>query len=108
MAAVAHNPAFAKKMGIPQSVGEDFTSADKGMKLSGGAKSRANSQAVNEPKTQHGGESLFKKGGIKRWQRAVCPKLWVLKACLRTWKRDQTKRSLMVSTVLKNVVLQEQ
>ncbi len=30
MAAVAHNPAFAKKVGIPQSVGKDFNTADKG------------------------------------------------------------------------------
>lgn len=28
MAAVAHNPEFAKKVGIPQSVGEDFNKAD--------------------------------------------------------------------------------
>jgi len=30
MEAVAHNPAFAKKVGIPQSVGKDFSTADKG------------------------------------------------------------------------------
>ena len=30
MAAVAHNPAFAKKVGIPQSVGKEFNKADKG------------------------------------------------------------------------------
>jgi len=30
MEAVAHNPAFAKKVGIPRSVGEDFSKADKG------------------------------------------------------------------------------
>ena len=30
MAAVAHNPAFAKKVGILQSVGKDFNKADKG------------------------------------------------------------------------------
>jgi len=30
MAAVAHSPAFAKKVGVPQSVGQDFTKADKG------------------------------------------------------------------------------
>ncbi len=30
MAAVAHNPAFAKKAGVPQSVGEEFNSADEG------------------------------------------------------------------------------
>ena len=36
MAAVAHNPAFAKKVGIPQSVGQDFSTADKGRKFSKG------------------------------------------------------------------------
>jgi len=30
MAAVAHNPSFAKKVGVPQSVGKDFSNADKG------------------------------------------------------------------------------
>ena len=29
MAAAAHNPAFAKKVGIPQSVAADFNAADK-------------------------------------------------------------------------------
>ena len=36
MAAVAHNPSFAKKVGIPQSVGMDFNKADKGKKFKGG------------------------------------------------------------------------
>jgi hypothetical protein len=30
MAAVANNPAFAKKAGVPQSVGKEFSNADKG------------------------------------------------------------------------------
>jgi hypothetical protein len=30
MAGVAHNPVFAAKVGIPQSVGRDFSQADKG------------------------------------------------------------------------------
>jgi hypothetical protein len=30
MAAVANNPKFAKKVGVPQSVGKDFNTADKG------------------------------------------------------------------------------
>lgn len=30
MEAVAHNPAFAKKAGVSQSVGKDFSNADKG------------------------------------------------------------------------------
>lgn len=29
MAAVAHSPEFAKKAGVPQSVGKDFVEADK-------------------------------------------------------------------------------
>lgn len=29
MRAVAHNPEFARKVGIPQSVGKDFEAADK-------------------------------------------------------------------------------
>lgn len=36
MAAVANNPSFAKKAGVPQSVGKDFSSADKGRKFSKG------------------------------------------------------------------------
>jgi hypothetical protein len=36
MAAVANNPAFAKKVGVPQSVGKDFSAADKGRKFSKG------------------------------------------------------------------------
>jgi hypothetical protein len=30
MAAIAHSPSFAKKVGVPQSVGKDFNNADKG------------------------------------------------------------------------------
>ena len=36
MAAVANNPAFAKKVGVPQSVGKEFSNADKGRKFSKG------------------------------------------------------------------------
>lgn len=36
MAAVAHNPAFAKKAGVPQSVGKEFSNADQGRKFSKG------------------------------------------------------------------------
>ena len=30
MEAIAHSPSFAKKVGVPQSVGQDFSNADKG------------------------------------------------------------------------------
>jgi hypothetical protein len=36
MAAVAHNPKFAKKVGIPQSVGKEFNKADKGKQFKRG------------------------------------------------------------------------
>ncbi len=36
MAAVANNPAFAKKAGVPTSVGKEFVKADKGRKFSEG------------------------------------------------------------------------
>jgi hypothetical protein len=41
MAAVAKNPAFAKKVGIKQSVGEDFLNADKGKKFGGGGMAKS-------------------------------------------------------------------
>lgn len=37
MAAAAHDPKFAKKVGIPQSVAQDFNAADKGGGLLRGA-----------------------------------------------------------------------
>jgi hypothetical protein len=36
MAAVANNPAFAKKAGVPQSVGKEFSNADKSRKFKEG------------------------------------------------------------------------
>ena len=36
MAAAAHNPAFAKKVGISQDVAKEFNQADKGKKFGGG------------------------------------------------------------------------
>jgi len=36
MEAVAHNPSFAKKAGVPQSVGKEFAKADKGKTFSRG------------------------------------------------------------------------
>jgi hypothetical protein len=41
MAAVANNPSFAKKAGVPQSVGQEFTKADKGRKFAKGGSTMA-------------------------------------------------------------------
>jgi hypothetical protein len=78
MAAVANNPAFAKKAGVPQSVGKDFSNADKGRKfVKGGDMKHADvkmdkammQKAVNKHEGRlHKGEPTTKlaKGGTFR------------------------------------------
>ena len=41
MAAIANSPSFAKKVGVPQSVGKEFSNADKGRKFSKGGDTMA-------------------------------------------------------------------
>jgi hypothetical protein len=41
MAAVANNPSFAKKAGVPQSVGKEFSNADKNRKFKEGGDTMA-------------------------------------------------------------------
>jgi hypothetical protein len=41
MNAVAHSPKFAKKVGVPQSVGKDFSTADKSRKFKEGGDTMA-------------------------------------------------------------------
>ena len=47
MQAVAHSPAFAKKVGVPQSVGKEFSNADKGRKFSKGGDIMATEKKVS-------------------------------------------------------------
>jgi len=61
MAAVAHNPKFAKKVGIPQSVGKDFAEADKGKRFKSGGL-YANVHAKQERIAQGSGEKMRKPG----------------------------------------------
>jgi hypothetical protein len=60
MDAAAHNPAFAKKVGVPVKVAKEFTQADKGRKFSGGGE-------MKESKKMMGKEIAFmkKKGAPK-------------------------------------------
>jgi hypothetical protein len=74
MDAVAHNPAFAKKVGVPKSVGKDFSEASKGMKFGKGSSGRADAQAVNKPKTNQGKNELFKRGGEMKESKAMVKK----------------------------------
>ena len=59
MAAVANNPAFAKKAGVPQSVGKDFSEADKGRKFSKGG----DMKKMNMGGYADGGMTMVNKGG---------------------------------------------
>jgi hypothetical protein len=57
MEAIAHSPAFAKKVGVPQSVGKDFVAADKGKKfgLGGGVGiTRGGAGQINKQQTRRG------------------------------------------------------
>ena len=54
MEAVAHNPSFAKKAGVPQSVGKEFAKADKGKTFSRGGD-------MKESKAMVGKEMAFMK-----------------------------------------------
>ena len=49
MAAVANNPAFAKKVGIPQSVGREFNKADKGKTFKEGGTMKHSDIAKDKP-----------------------------------------------------------
>jgi hypothetical protein len=51
MEAVAHSPAFAKKAGVPQSVGKEFSNADKGRKFfKGGDMKKMSSGGITNAK----------------------------------------------------------
>ena len=53
MQAVAHSPSFAKKAGVSQSVGKDFSAADKGKTFNrGGMMKKANGLAVKTVKVK--------------------------------------------------------
>jgi hypothetical protein len=49
MAAIAKNPGFAKKVGIPRSVGEEFLTADKGKKFREGGTMKHSDMSKDMP-----------------------------------------------------------
>jgi hypothetical protein len=80
--AVANNPAFAKKAGIPQSVGSEFLKADKGRKFAKGGdmkeskamvakemafmkKKGAPKSMIKHEKTEAKGKPFAKGGGVE-------------------------------------------
>jgi hypothetical protein len=81
MAAAAHNPAFAKKVGIPTSVAKEFNQADKGKTFKQGGETMKHDDVKMDKKTvkkavgmhdkqMHGGKKTdlakLKKGGMTK------------------------------------------
>jgi hypothetical protein len=80
MEAIAHSPSFAKKVGVPQSVGQDFSKADRGKTFKRGgdmvakmdprvmqmmmARKRAAMAPAAAPMAAPGGMGGMKKGGM--------------------------------------------
>jgi hypothetical protein len=76
MAAIAHSPSFAKKAGVPVSVGKEFVTADKGKKFSKGGEMKHEDVKIDKKMMQkavnkhegrlHKGEPMTKlaKGGM--------------------------------------------
>ena len=71
MAAIAHSPSFARKVGVPQSVGRDFNNADKGksfkeggsMKETMGPRTMSKDVEKGSNKLTRFGESAVQKRG---------------------------------------------
>ena len=62
MAAVAHSPASAKKVGVSQSVGQDFNKADTGKKFSKGGDTMATKGVNPFAKFEKSGKDVEAKG----------------------------------------------
>ena len=76
MAAAAHNPAFAKKVGVPVSVAKEFNQADKGKKFKEGGSMKHSDMSKDKPMMKAEAEKAVKghekrmhkmaKGGVTR------------------------------------------
>ena len=72
MAAVANNASFAKKAGVPQSVGKDFNNADKGKSFKKGGDTMASKMnpgfmaMMAKKKAGAKAEMPMKKGGMAK------------------------------------------
>jgi hypothetical protein len=80
MEAVAHSPSFAKKAGVPQSVGKDFSAADKGRKFSKGGDMKKGYAEGGMPMVSKGGKMVpsfaadgvgkMAKGGMAKFEKS--------------------------------------
>ena len=75
MAAVANSPAFAKKAGVPQSVGKEFNNADKGKTFKQGGDMKPvdmkkNPGVAKLPTAVRNKMGFMKKGGMAEGEKA--------------------------------------
>ena len=68
MAAAAHNPEFAKKVGIPVKVAKEFVVADKGKKFSGGGEMNKLFKGKETPAEEKKEAKALKSGAISKKQ----------------------------------------
>lgn len=66
MQAVANNPKFAKKVGVPTSVGREFTKSGGGMPVKPTSESKTRSQESDAAKREAVGGTGMKKGGAAK------------------------------------------
>jgi hypothetical protein len=76
MEAIAHSEKFAKKVGVPMSVGKEFVEADKGKKFRKGGSTNPAEAKIANPRVHHGQIQLpnvslkkysgFKEGGLMK------------------------------------------
>ena len=116
MNAIAHNKAFAKKVGVPQSVGQDFSNADKGktFKKGGttmmmkkkpmmpvGGKMAADNQMMKAGRPQPGTPGMpMKKGGMAKDDKAQDKKM--IKKAVGMHDKQQHGGKKTSLTTLKN------
>ena len=116
MEAIAHNKAFAKKVGVPQSVGQDFSNADKGktFKKGGttmmmkkkpmmpvGGKMAADNQMMKAGRPQPGTPGMpMKKGGMAKDDKAQDKKM--IKKAVGMHDKQQHGGKKTSLTTLKN------
>ena len=92
MEAVAHNPAFAKKVGISQKVGKEFAKADEGKKFKGGGLYE-NINAKRERIAEGSGEKMRRVGS------KGAPTAEAFKQSARTAKVKGAKRMSVLQLV---------
>jgi hypothetical protein len=72
MRAAAHDPSFAKKLGIPQKVAREFVQADKGPNPKGNdMKAMPMMMKKKAPKKMMGGGMTYAKGGLTAGHKAA-------------------------------------